>query len=247
MHSIVMPSSPAFLNDLLLYRQSNPVLPFPALHHATITTKKDAVFRCRNFGSSVPFGLLQSDDVTTLCSTGPQQGVDVADTVDAVDHCCANVERTERELLQPRPRPRGLVFLAGGLPLRPLPSSLFTSKYPPLFTQFQVFSTQGSCLRSSDVLGTALLPRLNFSIVDTSAYSRVPSEYPSSPRFGSHVFRGGDVPTLLPQARLPRETILLFLGASPPVDAVGRLAMSVSTSSRINRCHEGTLIHARTL
>ena len=39
----------------------------------------------------------------------------------------------------------------------------------------------------------------------------------------------------------------LCWGASPPVDAVGRLALSASTSSRINRCHEGTLIHARTL
>ena len=66
----------------------------------------------------------------------------MADTVDAVDHCCANVERAERELLQPRPRPGGLVFLAGGLPLRPLPPSLFSSKYPSPFTQFQVFSTQ---------------------------------------------------------------------------------------------------------
>ena len=61
---------------------------------------------------------------------------------DAVDRCCANVERTERELLQPRPRPGGLVFLAGGLPLRPLPLSLFSSKCPSPFTQFQVFSTQ---------------------------------------------------------------------------------------------------------
>ena len=90
-------------------------------------------------------------------------------------------------------------------------------------------------------------PRLDFSIVDTSAHSRVPSEHSSSPRFGSHVFRGGGVSTLLPQARLPRETISLCWGASPPVDAVGRLAQSASTSSRINRCHEGALIHARTL
>ena len=97
------------------------------------------VSRCRKFESSVPFGLLQSDDVTTLCNTGSQQGVDVADTVDAVDRCCANVERAERELLQPRPRPGGLVFLAGGLPLRPLPPSLFSSKYPSPFTQFQCF------------------------------------------------------------------------------------------------------------
>ena len=34
------------------------------------------------------------------------------------------------------------MFLAGGLPLRPLPPSLFPSKCPPPFTQFQVFSTQ---------------------------------------------------------------------------------------------------------
>ena len=35
--------------------------------------------------------------------------------------------------------------------------------------------------------------------------------------------------------------------ASPPVDAVSRLALSASTSSRINRRQEGILIHARTL
>ena len=129
-------------NDLLVYRQSNHMLPFPALNHGTIPTKEYAASRCRNFGSSVPFRLLQSDDVTTLCSTGSQQGVDVADTVDAIDRCCANVERAERKLLQSRPRPGGLVFLADGLPLRPLPSSPFPSKYPPLFIQFQVFSAQ---------------------------------------------------------------------------------------------------------
>ena len=106
----------------------------------------------------------------------------------------------------------------------------------------------GSRLRSSDVLGAALPPRLDFSIVDTFAYPRVPSsEHSSYPRFGSHVFRGSGITTLLPQARLPRETISLCWGASPPVDAVGRLTLSASTSSRINRCHEGTLIHARTL
>ena len=111
-----------------------------SLKPVAITTKTNAVSRCRNFGSSVPFGLLQSDDVTTLCSTGSQQGVDVPD---AVDRCCANVERAERKLLQPRPRPGGLVFLADGLPLHPLPPSLFSSKCPSPFAQFlQVFPTQ---------------------------------------------------------------------------------------------------------
>ena len=163
----------------------------------------------------------------------------MADTVDTVDRCCANVERTERELLQPRPRPGGLVLLAGGFPLRPLPPLLFPSK--SAFYSVPGASYPGSCLRFSDVLGRALPPRLDFSIVVTSAYSREPSEHSSSPRFGSHVFRGDGVPTLLPQARLPRETISLCWGALPPVDAVGGLALSASTSSRINRCHESSI------
>ena len=53
-------------------------------HTHTITTKKDAVSRCRNFENYVPYGLLQFNDITTLCSTGSQQGVDVTDTVEAV-------------------------------------------------------------------------------------------------------------------------------------------------------------------
>ena len=118
------------------------MLPFPALNPAAITTEKDAVSRCHNFGSSVSFCLLQSNDVTILCSTGPQQVVDVPDTVNPVGRCCANVERAERQLLQPRPRPGGLVFLTGGLPLRPLPPPLFPSKCPPPLTQSQMFSTQ---------------------------------------------------------------------------------------------------------
>ena len=91
MHSIVMPSSPAFFNDILLYRKSNSMLPFPALNHAAIITKKDTISRCRNLGSSGPFGLLQSDDLTTLCSTGSPQSVYVADTVGAPDRFCAKV------------------------------------------------------------------------------------------------------------------------------------------------------------
>ena len=142
MHSIVTPSSPAFLTIFSFIASPTPCCPFLLLTMLQSPLKKDAVSRCRDFESSVPFGRLQFDDVTTLCSTGSQQGVDMADTVDVIDRCCANVERTKRELLKRRPRPDGLVFLAGGLPLRPLPPSLFPSKYPPLFTQFQVFSTQ---------------------------------------------------------------------------------------------------------
>ena len=125
----------------------------------------------------------------------------------------------------------------------------FSKQMPPAIrpVPFPGVFYPGSCLRFSDVLGAALPPRLNFSIADTFAYSLVPSEHSTSPHFGPHVFRGGGVPTLLPQARLSRETTSLCCGASPPVDDVGRLALSASTSSRINRYHEETLVHARTL
>ena len=127
------------------------------------------------------------------------------------------------------------------------PRRFFRANALRLLLSSRCFLPRLYSLPSSDVLGAAIPPRLDFSIVDTVAYSRVPSEHSSSPRFGFHVFRGGGVPTLLPQARLPRETISLCWSSSPPVDAVGRLALSASTNSRINRCHEGALIHARTL
>ena len=112
MHSIAMPSLPAFLMISIFYRQSNPMPPFSVFDPA----KVDAVSKCHDFASSVPFSLLQSNNVTTHCSTGSQQGVDMTDTINPVDCFCANVERAERDLVQPRPRPGGLVFRAGGLP-----------------------------------------------------------------------------------------------------------------------------------
>ena len=124
MHSIAVPFSPAFLTISSFIASPTPCCPLLPLTKLE-SPLKNAVCRCRNFESFVRFGLLQSDDVTTLCSTGSQQGVDMTDTVDAVDRCCVNVECTERELLQPRPRPGGLVFLAGGLPLRLLPRRFF--------------------------------------------------------------------------------------------------------------------------
>ena len=142
MHSIAMPFLPAFSTiSFFIASPTNPMLPFSAPDPAEI----DAVSGRHDLGSSVPFGLLQSNNFTTLCGTGSQQGViDVADTVNAVDRCCANVERAERALVQPRPRPDSPVFHAGGLPLRPLPPSPFPSKCPPPFAQFHVrgFSTQ---------------------------------------------------------------------------------------------------------
>ena len=75
------------------------MLPFSAFSPAAITAEIDAASRCHDCGTSVPFCLLQFNNVTTLCSTGFQQGVDMADTVNAVDRCCANVERAKRELV----------------------------------------------------------------------------------------------------------------------------------------------------
>ena len=142
MHSIALPSSPAFQTISSFIASPTPCCPFLPLTMLQSPQKKTRYPDAEISNVSFPFRLLQSDDVTTLGSTGSQQGVDVPDTVNAVDRYCANVERAERELLQPRPRPGGLVFLAGGLPLRPLPPSLFSSKCPPPFTQFQAFSTQ---------------------------------------------------------------------------------------------------------
>ena len=100
------------------------MLPYSAFDPAAITFEIDAVPRCHDFGSYVPFGLLQSKNVTTLCSTGYQLDINVTDAVNAVDRCCANIECDELGLVQSRPRPRGLVFQDDGFSLRPLPPSL---------------------------------------------------------------------------------------------------------------------------
>ena len=70
----------------------------------------------------------------------------MADTVNAVDRCCTNVERAARQLLQPRPRPGGLVFLAGGLPLRPL-SHFLSARFLRRFFRANVLrlSLSSSC------------------------------------------------------------------------------------------------------
>ena len=127
--------------------------------------------------------------------TGFQQDVDVADTVNAIDRCCANVKRAEGEVVQPRPRPGGVVLTVGGLPLRRLLPHFFSEQIPSTFDSVPGAFHPGSSLRSSDVLGAVLQTSLNFSIVNTFVYPRVPSEHPYSPRVGFHVFRGGGVST----------------------------------------------------
>ena len=125
MHSIVMPVLTSFFNVFLLYSQSNPMLSFPSFDLAAIAAEVDTVSGCDNFRGSVPLGLLQFDDVTALCGTGSQEGVDVVDAVDAFDSCCADIKSAEREFFQPRPCPGGLVLHAGGRPHRPLPRRFF--------------------------------------------------------------------------------------------------------------------------
>ena len=114
------------------------MLPFPPLDPAAIATEVHALSGCDSFRCSVPLGLLQSDDVTALCATGSQEGVDVADAGDAFDSCCADIKSAERELFQPRPCLGGLVLHAGGLPHRLLPPSPFPSECSLPSAQFQV-------------------------------------------------------------------------------------------------------------
>ena len=60
MHPIAMQSLPFVLNNILLYRQSNPILPLSGFDPAAITAEKDVIIpRCHDFGSSVCFGLRQ--------------------------------------------------------------------------------------------------------------------------------------------------------------------------------------------
>ena len=98
MHPIAMPSSPVFLTVSSFIASPTPCCPFFPLTPAKVIVQIDAVSRCDDFGSYVPFGLLQSDNVTTLCSTESQQGLNVVNTVNAVDRYCTNVERAERKL-----------------------------------------------------------------------------------------------------------------------------------------------------
>ena len=122
-------------------------------------------------------------------------------------------------------------YLASGPPLRPLPPLLFPSKCPPPFTQLQMLSTQVLAF----VLPTSWVQRSQHALTSPSSIlfltcvcpPRIPTLLASGPTFSAAA-----VYPLF--ARLPRETISLCWVASPPVNAVRRLALSASTSSRIN-------------
>ena len=217
MHSITMPSLPVVLTITSFIASSTPYCPFlsliPLRSPLRQTQYPDATT------SNVLSRLVSFSPITFQPFAA--QGADVANTVYAVDPCCTNTVHAKHELVQPRPCPGGLVFHPCGWPSLP-PASLVP--FPEQMSS-TVRSVQGvypySCLRFSNVLGAVLPTRLEFSVLDTFSYTRVPFEHSYSPRFGSNVFRGGGV-----QARLPRKMISLCWGAPPPVDAVGRLVLS---------------------
>ena len=76
----------------------------------------------------------------------------MTDTINAVRSCCAHVERAEREVVQTRLRPDGLVFDAGSLSHSPRSVVAFSERTPSGFRSVPGVY-RGCCLRSSDVLG----------------------------------------------------------------------------------------------
>ena len=107
---------------------------------------------------------------------------------------CTNVEGAEREFAQPRLR-LSVLFVSCGRPASFLDFPVaFSEQMPSAFHSVQGVYHDYS-LDCSDVSGKALPPRLDFTSVDTFAYSRVTSEHLYSLRFGSHVFRGGGLPS----------------------------------------------------
>ena len=201
MHSITMSTLPVF--SML----SSPIASFAIFNSAAITIEIDEVYRCDDSGCLFPFAILQFDNAKTC-----------------VDSCCANTERAEHELVQPRPHPGSLMFHPGGLSHHLLLASIFSSECRPPFAQFLV-STQvvGLVLPTwwvqhshnglNSPLSTLLLTRVWPPNISTLLAS--------GPTFSAVV---------VCQARLPRETIPLCWEASLSVDAVGRLALSASTS-----------------
>ena len=82
---------------------------------------------------------MQSNDVTTLCSTGSQQGVDVPDTVNTVDHCCANVERADVSSSSRDLALANLCFLRMGFLSARFPRRLFRANAPHLLLSSRCF------------------------------------------------------------------------------------------------------------
>ena len=197
MHLIAMPSLPAFFTISSFIASPTPCCPFLPLKK---TRYPDATIL------EVPPLLVSCRPITSQPCRVSQQGVDVADTVSTVDRCCANDERAERELIQPRPRPGGLLFLANGLPLRPLLPSLFPSKCSPSFTQSQMFSTQVLAF----VLPTCWVQHSQHASTSPSSTRLVTCVCP--PSMATLLASGPTFSAAAVYQRLPRETISRLLG-----------------------------------
>ena len=80
-------------------------------------------------------------------------------------------------------------------------------------------------------------------IVDPFAYSRVPSEHPYSPCFGSSFFRGGDVPTFT----LATANDFSLMGCITTSRCCWQACTVSIDEFSINRRYKETSIHTRTL
>ena len=219
------------------------MLPFPALKHATITAKKDTVSRCRKL--KVPSLLVSCNPMTSqlfaaqVLSRVSMRPIPLTPLTAAVRALnVLNVSSSSRDLtlatlwflradFLPAYFPRRF-FRANALRLS-LSSRYFLPRFLPLFSRRvgRGTPTTPRHLRRRHVCLLACALRAFLLLA-------------SGPTFPTAAV------SQLYWVRLPRETISLCWGALPPVDSVGRFALSASTCSCINRCHE-LMIHARTL
>ena len=218
------------------------MLPFPAFNRGTITTKKDAVLRCRNFGSSVPFRLLQSNEsqplaaqVLSRVSMWPIPLMPLTAAVRTLN--VPNVSSSGRDLAL-----AALCFLRADFPAAS--PVTFYEQIPSAFHSVPGASYPGSCLRSSDIW-VRYSHHASTSLSSTLLFTRVcPPSIP--PLLASDpTFSAVTVSQLCYRRQGCRGKRFRFVGGRC---CWHRLALlSASTSSRINRCHEGTMIHAREL
>ena len=141
------------------------MLPFPGLDPAAITAEKDGVSRCRHFWSSVflvscspmtsqPFAA-QGLSRVSMCPIPLTPLTAAVRTLNV-----PNVSSSSRDLALAT-----LCFLRADFLSARFPRRFFRPMPSAFHSVLGVFYL-GSCLRSSDVLGEALQPRLDFSIVE---------------------------------------------------------------------------------
>ena len=232
--------------DLFLYRQSNLMQPFPAHNHATLTAEKDAVPGAKI--SEVPSLLVSCNPMTSqpfaaqVLSRVSMCLIPLTPLTAAVRTLnVPNVSSPSRDLALAALRFLRADFLSASFLCRffrantlrlSLSSRWFLPKFLPSFFRHVECGTPTT---------PRLLHRRHFCLLARALRAFVLSSL-RVPRFPRR-----RCPNFATASTVAAGNDFALLGASQPVDAVGRLALSASTSSRINRCHEGALIHARTL